>query len=509
MILISFSWLRTHRGEAIGILVIFAIAVFLRFYQIEPYLHFLGDEGRDLRIVRNMIVTGKPTFLGPTASVGGFYLGPIYYYFITPWLIFFGFSPVGPAVMVACMSLVTLGIVYWLTRAISGVFGATCALLLMAVSPLIVRHSRFSWNPNPVPLFSLLTFAPLWLGNHHWIWFVLSGAALGVNVQLHYLTVILAPLVGIAVLWQFPRQRWLPALLLVTLGFCLTSLPFLAFEAYHNFPNFRTIAEFVVQRSGATNVEVFGLAKQFHAAGQRLYELVLPTPYLSLSTTLFWVSLLFIVIKERLSFGRPRSLLWLLLLWTVGGIGGLSLYKGTLHPYYFAFLFPIPFILIGSLLGRISKLKGMRILSAVLLVGLLYFMLQPSFPKDRGLASLYIWHPPQWIVKQTRDIADFVLAQTGAKSYNFALIADQNTDHAYRYFFELSGRPPVTILNPDLDPQRTTVTDQLLIVCESAKCEPLGHPLWEIAGFGRADIVGTWDMIGGIKVFKLIHYQQS
>lgn len=508
MIRTLFSWMRTQKAEAIGIAAIFAIAAFLRFYQIEPYLHFLGDEGRDLRIVRTMIVTGKPTFLGPTASVGGFYLGPIYYYFITPWLVLFSFSPVGPAVMVACMSLVTLAIVYWLTRIISGAFGATCALLLMAVSPLIVRHSRFSWNPNPVPLFSLLTFVPLWLGNHHWIWFVLSGAALGVNVQLHYLAVILGPLVGLAILWLYSREKWLVAMLLVALGFCITMLPFLAFEVYHQFPNFRTIAEFTLKQSGVTQF-TWGTVRQFHAVGQRLYELVFPNPYLALSTTFFWISLLWFIIKERLSSGRLRVLRKLLLVWAGGGIVGLSLYKGTLHPYYFAFLFPLPFILAGSLIGGIARFKHMRIPSVVLVAGLLYFMLQPSFPQDRGLASLYLWHPPQRIVKQTRDIADFVLAQTDGKPYNFALIADQNTDHAYRYFFELSGRPPVTILNPDLDPQRTTVTDQLLIVCESAKCEPLGHPLWEIAGFGRADIVGTWDMIGGIKVFKLTHYRET
>jgi len=43
---------------------------------------FLGDEGRDVLIVYN-ILHGKLTLLGPTASVGGFFLGPIYYYLVT------------------------------------------------------------------------------------------------------------------------------------------------------------------------------------------------------------------------------------------------------------------------------------------------------------------------------------------------------------------------------------------------------------------------------------------
>ena len=58
------------------------------------------------------------------------------------------------------------------------------------------------------------------------------------------------------------------------------------------------------------------------------------------------------------------------------------------------------------------------------------------------------------------------------------------------------------------DPKRITVTDHLLVVCEVpvADCKPLGHPLWEIAGFGRAEIVGSWPAPGGITIMKLVHY---
>ena len=51
------------------------------------------------------------------------------------------------------------------------------------------------------------------------------------------------------------------------------------------------------------------------------------------------------------------------------------------------------------------------------------------------------------------------------------------------------------------------VTDQLLIVCESRKCAPLGHPIWEIAGFGRGEVAGEWELPDiGIRVFRLTHW---
>src|SRR5690242_2249800 len=76
------------------LILILSLASFLRLYRIQDYMTFLGDEGRDVLVVYN-ILHGHFTLLGPTASVGGFFLGPIYYYFMTPFLWLFNYNPVG------------------------------------------------------------------------------------------------------------------------------------------------------------------------------------------------------------------------------------------------------------------------------------------------------------------------------------------------------------------------------------------------------------------------------
>ena len=120
---------------------------------------------------------------------------------------------------------------------------------------------------------------------------------------------------------------------------------------------------------------------------------------------------------------------------------------------------------------------------------------------------MYFWYPPNRLVEQTQTIDRTVLNLAGDQPYNFALIAAGNSDQAYRYFLEIWGQPPATILNPDLDPQRKTVTNQLIVVCEDKNCAPLGNPLWEVAGFGRAEIVSETTGPIGIKIFKLVHYK--
>src|SRR3989344_8720574 len=138
------------------IFLILIFAAFLRLYRIQDYMTFLGDEGRDVLVVYN-ILHGKLTLLGPTASVGGFFLGPTYYYFMTPFLFIFNYSPVGPAVMVALFGIATVWLVYKFSREIFNSRVGLISALLYSISPIVIAYSRSSWNPNIFPFFSLLT----------------------------------------------------------------------------------------------------------------------------------------------------------------------------------------------------------------------------------------------------------------------------------------------------------------------------------------------------------------
>src|SRR3989304_5159037 len=104
-------FLKNH-WEVLILLTILLAGAFLRLYKIADYMTFLGDEGRDVLVVKRMIVDHKFTLLGPTASVGGFFLGPIYYYFMLPFLFLWRLDPVGPAVMVALFGIATIYLVY-------------------------------------------------------------------------------------------------------------------------------------------------------------------------------------------------------------------------------------------------------------------------------------------------------------------------------------------------------------------------------------------------------------
>ena len=235
----------------IGILL---LSAFLRLYKISDYMTFLVDEGRDV-IIAKQILEGNLTLLGPRASAGDFFLGPIYYYMIAPWLWLFRYDPVGPAVMVAILGVVTTWLTYFVGKKWFGERAGFFASALYAVSPLVITYSHSSWNPNVLPFFSLLTIAVVYkatTAKSPYRYFLAVGFLLGIAMQLHYLALFLAVIVFFYMLfckWLLKKSLGFLELikhyLLVFAGFLIGFSPFIAFEIRHGFPNLRTIFSFI------------------------------------------------------------------------------------------------------------------------------------------------------------------------------------------------------------------------------------------------------------------------
>ncbi|OGH13104.1 MAG: hypothetical protein A2687_00390 [Candidatus Levybacteria bacterium RIFCSPHIGHO2_01_FULL_38_26] len=479
---------------------------------------FLGDEGRDVLVVYNML-HGDLTLLGPAASVGGFFLGPIYYYFMAPFLLLFNFNPVGPAVMVALFGIATVWLVY---RVGSEFFGSRAGLIAAAIygiSPLVIAYSRSSWNPNPMPFFSLLFLYILYkaVNRNKIILFAFCGILLGILMQLHYLATFLGVIAGVYILISriYAGRAWrtLKDYFFVFLGFVVGWLPFLLFEIRHGFQNFQSIINFIFQSgdTGASARFFETIYDVFFRLFGRLVTNFPPPEQVALgahpnmaawyyATLILGIASVSIFLLKFYKNFRERnsevSKYVLILTWLVLGIGLFGFYNKPIYDYYFGFMFPLPFLLVGLFISSMLTKKIGKFLS----IGVLAILLWVNF---QGIPFRYT---PNRQLAQVEEISRFVVDKTDGKPFNFALITGSNSDHAYRYFFTVWDRHPLTIENPQKDPQRKTVTDQLMVVCETNPCAPLGNSLWEIAGFGRAEIAGEWN-VSVVKVYKLIHYK--
>lgn len=569
----------------IPVIFILLLAAFLRLYRIADYMTFLGDEGRDVLVVYN-ILHGKLTLLGPTASVGGFYLGPMYYYFMTPFLWLFNYNPVGPAVMVALFGIATVWLVY---KVGSEFFDKTVGLIaagLYAISSVAITYSRSSWNPNLMPFFSLLIIYSTYKAvlKNSWKLFIFVGFLFGIVVQLHYIELFLAIAIALYILLttvvvktkniQGEIINVIKKYLLIGIGFLISFSPFIAFEVRNKFINTINIFTFIfVSGDTGGNQNFFGtIGNVFfqlfgrligHFPADEYLEQSDPTILLLWQITIVIIAITSIAlfIKQFFSFKKQQKKFLqysLILLWLVVGIGMFGFYKKPIYIYYLQFMFPIPFFLIGNMLSKIKLRSFVVIFTWYSIAAFLLFLItQATIPtglfgnivnffnedknrifylaipfflytvwttlKDNNrvrivLSTLVLFGivavqiagipfrlPANRQVKQMETIAKFVADKTNGDSFNFAIITGGNSDHAYRYFFTLWDKKPVTIDILDKDPDRLTVTDQLFVVCEMVPCGPLGYGTWEIAGFGRAEIAEEWD-VSVVKVYKLKHY---
>ena len=493
------------------VIAILLVAAYLRLNNISGYMTFLGDEGRDVLVVKRMIVDHKWTLLGPTASVGGFFLGPIYYYFMLPFLWAWRLDPTGPAVMVALFGIATVYLVYRVGRDMFHPWIGVVASALFALSPVAIAYSRSSWNPNIVPFFSLLTIYLLWkyvndgkLRRVFW-----AGICMGIGLQLHYLFSFLLPVTVICLLLFGTFEKKLRSIVLTGVGFVVGYAPFLLFELRHGFPNTRYITQFVLagKDTGLSGGKYMTIVSDviFRMVGRLVLRL--PQPEQWNQTPLWQKSLwewgiwgivvvsimLLVAYATRVGIWRRSSIILLIWFGTVVVLFGF--YKRAIYDYYFGIWFPLPFLLTAFVLYHV---KNIRLIGGLLAGVIVAFLLWWNW---KGQPFQYA---PNHQLAQARTIAKEAFEKAEGNPFNFALVTQSNSDHVYRYFFEIWGNPPVTIEPPFKDPNHATVTNQLIVICELVPCQPLGHPLWEIAGFGQATISGTW-RIPFVDIYKLVH----
>jgi len=506
------KFVRNNQTEVILLALILLVGSFLRFYRLPEYMIFLGDEGRDALVWLRMIRKGKFVLIGPRTSIGNMYLGPLYYYLALPWYLIVGMSPVGPSVMVAFLGIVTISLIWWIGREWFNRETGLMASFLYAVSPAVITYSQSSWNPNVMPFFALLTIYGIyqfWQQQRFW-WLPIIGVTLSFALQSHYLGVLLIPTIGI--FWLLTLARiWLQkaklknfilnSLFLILIFSFLTPAPLIWFDLRHNFINFKAFKTFFTVRQTTVNLKVY-------KAIPKLWQLTaqISTRLLAAKQEAYggYVAILGILGIFYYSFSRyykrrnwrkiwpeNRELI-LILVWLTVGLFGLGNYKQHIYDHYFGFFFPAPFLLAGWVLGKIWKRKNWGKLVAIVLIIFFVFL---------ALKEVPLRHSPNHQLARTKEAAKFIIEKTEGQPFNLALIAERNYHDAYAYFMEFWGTPAT-----DIEPLRTeeTITDQLFVICEQLPCQPINHPLAEIANFGWAKIDQKWE-VAGVEVYRLIH----
>lgn len=486
------TWLRqpTH----LVLVLVILISSWLRLWNIDGTLLFLGDQGRDAMIVADIFTKGDLVFIGPVTSVGNMYLGPLYYYFMVPFLWLSYPSPLGPAYAVAVLGIFTTFLMYLMGKDLVPRRAALIAASLFGLSATAVQFSRFSWNPNPAPLASLIliwsSYKALTKTPKYWL---LAAGAFSVLIQLHYLTLLSAAGAGLIWLWQLKgilvrpkasskkKTTSLRDFLLITAGaaaiFIISLTPLVLFDIKHGFLNAKAFTQIFTQEEAFNEgsqtfaQKSWRSIKETHGRSlQIMFESVVGTE--RLSNTLLLVALIvttgtFLWQKYR----RQENMtgITVILTYLLTGIAGTAIYEHTIFVHYILYLFPVVFLLLGWVLDLLLQNK-FTVIFAVAYLALFGWYNINNYPlRDLG------WTIDD-IQRTSQTIYDRV--EPGEK-YNIVLLTGTGDidGQNYRYYLEATDRPPVEL-------EARGEVETLFIINEDRKLERVvDSPVYEIVVF--------------------------
>lgn len=493
--------LPTFKTWEIGLFsLILVLGGFLRFYHLPQTLLFLGDQGRDAIIAKQILKDRDIALIGPVTSVGNMYLGPFYYYFMVPFLALTYPDPVGPALGVALVNTLSIIGLFLITRRLFNSATALLAAGIYALMPLAIQFSRFSWNPNLGAPVGILVFWLLvrWLQTTRWKYAIGLGLALGIIIQLHYVALITWGLVAIN--WiilmiqekQMRKRIFFQGLTIAGLAVALLS-PLVAFDFRHNhiisaeFLKFFTSSEEHILPWTRFAIIIRETEGRMY---QVLSQLVSGTknPFMdrlvgySSIVLLAWTYLL----KRPKKDNQDQTATHIVFEWLLLTIIGVSFYSSSVFNHYLTFCIPIVALywamLIHSLWERRLIGKGVSIL-----VGLSIILICITGIKEMhysGVGTARIQQTVEEILPKIKQ------------PYNLALIAANGDFQGmnYRYFFSVSPKPPQAsddYLN----------LSQLVVIDEIGNGNPFSVPAFEIQAPRLTTLESSFDIYDGPHVY--------
>jgi len=472
---------------------------FLRLYRMPETLMFQGDQGRDAIVVKNMIKHGDYTLIGPVTSVGNMYLGPFYYYFMLPFLLISYPDPIGPAYGVALMGILTIGLIYVVGREMFGTRAGLMAAFGLSTMAVVVTHSRFSWNPNLAPFFSLLAVWGVYryVKNKDLKWLLLASGAASTLAQLHYLALLLFPPLFVYLIWGWyknktPAKTFIIHSAVALINFLLAFIPLMIFDLRHNHLISQGFSEFFTNGNDSHLARDFiRIIKEWEGRSFRFLAQLMGSPNGLIDRILAYPLILFMIINLTRMFKSKKasSGVGLISLILLMGIMGSAFYDGTLFDHYLLYATPLLMLLYGLILSTLSRKKVLGLVMSFMIMGIYLYGNMPKMPTFMPGGTRYTDY---------QVTASNILVHAPNARYNIALLSDSKDYRGmnYRYFLEVSDNPPVQFEDYE-NLTRLFVIDELNIT------HPLSTHIYEIEHPNLRKIMNSFTLPSKITIYEL------
>lgn len=262
-------------------ILIIGAGLFLRLYKMENRASFDWDQNRDYQVI-SQVASGKYTLIGPVAKgEGGFFLGPLYYYLVTPTYLLMNSSPSALPITSIIIDVLAVAAILFLLRESLGDKSALVIGALWSFSWFAIEISRISWNVSLVPLWSILVLWLLTQKQSLSLWKVgFLGIIFGFSWHVHaaLIPITLAVIIFTWKIWAIDLKR----VGLFIIGYILPLTPLILFDLRHSGLNIHLMTQMFVAGSHATTLYSELLSSVMMRLGKNTQSLLFGISYYSL-----------------------------------------------------------------------------------------------------------------------------------------------------------------------------------------------------------------------------------
>lgn len=371
------------------------LSVFLGLFKIRELMTFIGDQAWFYLSARDLISNGEMPLVGIASSRPWLHQGPLWTYFLTPFLLIFNFDPVSGAYLSMILGLFTIIGLYVVGSKIFSKRVGLIASLLYAVSPFVVFNIRMPYHTSPIPLFVVVLIFSLYkIAQNKIIYLPLTILLLSILYNLEIATVILWFVVMGLVSYKLFKNEisfkeiWNKKILTMSIISLITPLlPMILYDVRNGFPQTLKFAIWVFYRIasffGYNPEHMFDFKKiiiMFDFLFINFTKLIFPQSklisFIILISLFAWA--IYIFLKRRVGM----SLYSLVILLFLGPLL-LIILNQTPSDAYLSILFPIIFLLIALFFDYMMQFKKMLVpiifVLTIIVFGNTYFMLKNNF----------------------------------------------------------------------------------------------------------------------------------
>lgn len=352
------------------LLVIFAVHLFFRFYQLEERFTFGWDQVDNAWAAKSIIVDKNYPLLGMVAkSNTGIYIGPIYYYYVAIFYYLTGLHPIASSYIAGFTSIISFFVLFYITKKIFNEKIALIAIFIHTFSVFIIVWDRNQWPVNFIAPVSALILYSLYKVITSSPKYILPLAVLvALSLHVHFTSVFYAILIFLTLpLWPRSLETFKYIVLSIPI-FALIVSPILIANSSTDNANAGNLSRYI-----NSNYHGFHLRRFLQIAGDAFIEigLILQMKEVSFLRFLLLPIFYFLYLGKKITYEK-KILSYLFALWFLIPWIAFSVYSGEITNYYFSITRPIAIMIMAYVTYKLIFQKYKIITIAVLVFWSLY-----------------------------------------------------------------------------------------------------------------------------------------